>query len=88
MLSDESRSRSKFFSYLVWIKNLAFENLKGSRVRKFLGFRELNDFWAVGKRSKVVCTVLCWHEKIALRLLAASANKIRLKQLYLAHGYG
>ena len=40
-LSDERRSRSKIFPLFIWIKNLAFENLKGSNVRNFLGFRKL-----------------------------------------------
>ena len=28
-----------------------------------------NGFWAVGKCSKVLCTVSCWHKEISLRLL-------------------
>ena len=36
-------------------------------------FENINDFWAVGKGSNVVGTVLCWHKKIALGLLAAYA---------------
>ena len=40
-LSDETRSRSKIFPLFIWIKNLAFENLKGSNVRNFLEFRKL-----------------------------------------------
>ena len=40
-LSDERRSRSKIFLLFIWIKNLALENLKGSHVRNFLGFRKL-----------------------------------------------
>ena len=34
--------------------------------------------------SKVVCTVLCWHRKIVIEVLATSAetsNKIRLNNL-------
>ena len=34
---------------------------------------KINDSWAVGKCSKVVCTVLCWHKQVALGLLAASS---------------
>ena len=41
-LSDERRSRSKLFPLFIWIKNLAFENLKDSNVRNFLGFRKLS----------------------------------------------
>ena len=40
-LSDERRSRSKIFPLFIWIKKVAFENLKGSNVRNFLGFRKL-----------------------------------------------
>ena len=40
-LSDETRSRSTIFPLFIWIKNLAFEKLKGSNVRNFLGFRKL-----------------------------------------------
>ena len=43
-LTNEDRIR-KLFYYIVlvfiWKKNLAFENLKGSHVRKFLRFRKL-----------------------------------------------
>ena len=40
-LTKEGRVR-KFFYWSIWIKNVAFENLKGSHVRKFLGFRKLS----------------------------------------------
>ena len=40
-LSDEKRSRSKIFYCSYGLKNHAFENLKGSNVRNFLGFRKL-----------------------------------------------
>ena len=39
-LTKEGRVR-KYFYCLIWIKNPAFENLKGSHVRKFLGFHKL-----------------------------------------------
>ena len=42
MLSDERRLRSEvFLLFNIWIKNLAFENLKGSHVQNLLGFRKL-----------------------------------------------
>ena len=40
-LTDERRSRSKNFPLFLWIKELAFENLKGSNVRNVLGIRKL-----------------------------------------------
>ena len=40
-LSDETRSRSKIFPLFIWIKEPCVENLKGSNVQNFLGFRKL-----------------------------------------------
>ena len=53
-LSDERRSRSKIFPLFIWIKNLAFENLKGSNVRNFLGFRKLSKSYGT-ESEKQVC---------------------------------
>ena len=52
--------------------------------------KKFNDLWEDGKSSKVVCTVLCWHKKIALGFVAASAgttNKFRLKFSFIIKAY-
>ena len=41
---------------------------------KTFQLERINDFWAVDKSRKVVCTVLCWHKKIASGLLTGSAR--------------
>ena len=39
-----------------------------------IGKNNNNDFWAVVKGGSVVCEVSCWHKKMAIGLLAASAR--------------
>ena len=61
-------------------------NLMTSKDMDDVSIGKNNDFGAVGKCSKVVYTVSCWHKKNSVRLWTAFAetvNKIRCSKLKL-----